>query len=260
MHPGGRSSAERVVKSAERTLDILELLAASGREMTHGEIAQRLALPKSSLTHLLRGLTRRGYVATTHPGEGAFRLGESALALARRGVRVRELLVIAQPVVEKVTRSTGESAALSLLRDNMVERVCAAHSRRARLYSMHVGVRAPLYAHSAGKVFLAWMKPAEREAYLSTTTLEALTPHTLRSAGVLRRQLGTVRSEGVGWSFSEFTEGVVGISVPVFDVRHRLIATVGVALPETRFDEARARTTVDVLRSAAAAIGEGIKG
>src|SRR5437867_8333128 len=90
------------VKSADRVLDILDLLAFTGREMTHAEIARRIDIPKSSLTHLLRNLVQRGYA------DGAF-------ALARRGANTRTLITHAKPCLERLTAATGESSALSLL-------------------------------------------------------------------------------------------------------------------------------------------------
>ncbi|WP_249192539.1 helix-turn-helix domain-containing protein [Burkholderia cenocepacia] len=38
------------IKSADRTLDLLELLAGWGREMTHADIAGALDIPKSRVS------------------------------------------------------------------------------------------------------------------------------------------------------------------------------------------------------------------
>jgi len=192
------------VKSADRVLDILELLASTGRSMTHAEIARRNRIPKSSLTHLLRNLAERGY-AEAMEGSLAFRLGDGAFALARRGAHTRELVELARPCLERLTAATGESSGMSLLHDDMAERICSVDSTHAVLYAMHVGVRAPLYANSGGKIFLAWMTAAEREAYFSRVKLVPLTDRTILSLGVLRRQLQRIRTEGFAYSMGEFT-------------------------------------------------------
>ncbi|RYZ00913.1 MAG: MarR family transcriptional regulator, partial [Comamonadaceae bacterium] len=64
-----------MVKSAFRVLDLLELLAGTGRAMTHSELARRSGIPKSSLTQLLRTLVQRGYVDQV-PESLQFQLGE----------------------------------------------------------------------------------------------------------------------------------------------------------------------------------------
>jgi DNA-binding IclR family transcriptional regulator len=256
-----RKRAERppTVKSADRVLDLLELLAGAGRAMSHAELARRTAIPKGSLTPLLRNLVERGYVEQVE-GSLEYQLGERAYALARRGAHNRDLVRVSQPWLARLVRLTGESASVSVLRDDMADRIAAAETSRAVLYSTHVGVLAPLYANSAGKVLLAWMPPAEREAYLRRVKLQPRTDKTIRSLGVLRRQLQTVREEGLAWSFSEFTAGVVGMAVPVLDAHGRAIAAIGLALPEDRLDEARKLKMLEALRAAAREIGRGVDG
>ena len=226
--------------------------------MTHGEMASRLAIPKSSLTPLLRNLARRGYIEQL-PHSLEFRLGEGAYALARRGARSRELVRLSEPWLQRMMRAGGESVGLSVLRGDMAERIASAESSNAVLYSTHVGVLQPLYASSAGKVLLAWMPAAEREAYLRRIKLHPRTEHTIRSTAVLRRQLQAVRQEGVAWSLGEFTAGIVGIGVPVLDAHGRAMAAVSVALPASRLDEARKKKLMDTLRSTAHGIARAVE-
>ena len=84
------------VKSADRVFDLLELLAATGRAMSHGELSRRTAIPKGSLTALLRNLITRGYVEYLERTQD-YRLGERAYELARRGAHHRDLVRLSQP-------------------------------------------------------------------------------------------------------------------------------------------------------------------
>ena len=241
------------VKSADRVLDLLELLASTGRAMTHAEISRRTGVPKSSLSALLRNLVERGYIEQLQDTQ-QFQLGEGAYALARRGAHNRDLLRASEPWLQRLMRDTEESAGLSVLRNDMAERIASAQSPNAVLYSVHVGVMQPLYASSAGKVLLAWLPPAEREAYLQRVKLQPRTEQTIRSTTVLRRQLNEIREEGVAWSFSEFTVGIVGLAVPILDVHGRALAALGLALPASRLDDTRKRKLELALRAAAAEI------
>lgn len=247
----GKSGPSRSsVKSADRVLDILELLASTGRAMTHAEISRRTGVPKSSLSALLHNLVGRGYIEQLQDSQ-QFQLGEGAYALARRGAHNRDLLRASEPWLRRLMHDTGESAVLSVLRNDMAERIASAQSPNAVLYSVHVGVLQPLYASSAGKVLLAWLPAAEREAYLQHVKLQPRTEQTIRSAAVLRRQLHQIREEGVAWSLSEFTVGIVGLAVPVRDLHGRVLAALGLALPASRLDDARRPRLVKVLRAAA---------
>src|SRR5437764_2390224 len=50
------------VKSATRTLDIIEYVVAHGRPLVAQEIAVALGIPVSSLSYLLATLVERGYL------------------------------------------------------------------------------------------------------------------------------------------------------------------------------------------------------
>lgn len=240
----------RPIKSADRVLTILELLAKTGRAMSHGEIARRTQIPKGSLTPLLRNLLTRGYVEQALD-DLHFKLGESTYVLARRGTHSQTLVHASEKSLRDLVKTTGESAGLNVLGSDMAERVAAVTSEHARLYSMHAGVQQPLYASSSGKIFLAWMPKVDREDYLSRTPLQPYTRNTIKSKAVLRRQLEQVREQRVATSLGEFTTGVAGVSVPVLDVHGRAIATVGVVLPLAKLDEPRLDQLSDALHTAA---------
>jgi DNA-binding IclR family transcriptional regulator len=245
------------VKSADRVFDLLEVLAGTGRAMGHGELSRRTAIPKGSLTALLRNLVARGYVDYLERTRD-YRLGERTYELARRGAHHRDLVRLSQPWLDHLVRVTGESATLTVLRDDMAERVAASATPSAVLYTTHVGILMPLYAASGGKILLAWLPAAEREAYLRNVSLRPCTKKTIRSVSVLRRELQAVRDEGVGWSWGEFTLGMVGVSIPVLDPHGRAIAALGVTLPESRFDELRQESLLQALRSTGAAIADAV--
>jgi DNA-binding IclR family transcriptional regulator len=50
-------------RSAERAFEILEIVGASKKGLKHGEIAQALNIPKSSVSKLLTSLVARDYLA-----------------------------------------------------------------------------------------------------------------------------------------------------------------------------------------------------
>jgi DNA-binding IclR family transcriptional regulator len=245
-----KSVSPPIVKSADRALDVLELLARTGRAMPHRGIAAALEIPKSSLTQLLRNLEARGYLAFT-PGPDTYVLGEAVFALAQRGRRGFDLAAFAQPLVERITRLTEESSSLNLLREGQVERVCGADSSQLLHYAMKLGARAPLYAVSSGKAILAFLPAARRDACLSRMKFEKLTPRTITSVTALKRELQRVAAAGVAYSIEEHTQGIVGVAVPVLDSGGHAIGAFNVAMPAVRYDEAHRRVIVAALRDAA---------
>jgi DNA-binding IclR family transcriptional regulator len=72
------------VKSAERTLDVLELLASAMRPLPTMCVARRCGVPKSSMHHLLNVMRDRGWVLY-HPELRGWSLGPAAVALGQAG-------------------------------------------------------------------------------------------------------------------------------------------------------------------------------
>lgn len=245
-----KSSSLGFVKSADRVLAVLELLARKAQALSHTEIAAALGIPKSSLTQLLRNLSARAYIASA-PGANTFALGPAVFALAQRGRRGRDLVALTQPHVEQITRETGESSSLNLLREGEIERACGADSPHALTFSMKIGARAPLYAVSSGKAIMAFLPPAERDRHLSKLAFARITPRTIGSSRRLLSELRRAAADGVAYSFEEFTPGIIGVAVPVLDQRRYPIGALNVAIPTVRYGEATRRRVIESLRIAA---------
>lgn len=237
------------MKSAHRTLDVLEILAHSERPLSHAELASRAGVPKSSLTQLLRTLQTRVYIESMGPN-GPYRLGASAVNLIRHGQDIQRLVVGARPHMDRLALETRYSAGLNILRGDIVERILGVTAAEATGYAMHEGVRAPLYASSSGKLFLAHMKSEDMTSYLDRVQLRPITSHSLKSSSELRRQIWLAREEGVAYSRDEFTRGIVGVSVPVVSTHGRMMASLGLAVPSAEFDAEKDNVLTHLRKSA----------
>lgn len=238
-----------MVKSAVRALDLLELLADRGAAMTHGELAEALALPKSSLTELLAAMEARQFVRRDDGGT-RFGLGPEILPLAGALLRQIDIVKLARPVLAALMEQTGESTALSVRvgRDVMVvARETCAHPVA---YSLQIGQRAPLSVAAAGKALLAAAGPAEWDRYLAAP-LATSTRHSLTDPRALRRQLAAIAAGGIALGKEELFEGVVTLALPLRDGDGRPAAALSVGMPAMRFTAGRRGEIEGVLRQAA---------
>ncbi|WCT72857.1 IclR family transcriptional regulator [Sphingomonas naphthae] len=236
MRTDDDSSNTAAVKSADRVLDLLELLARADQPLSHADIAARLAIPKSSLTPLLRNLARRGYLEIAPDGRN-HRLGPALATLARAAGR-RDLAEDAMPFLREATRETGESSAFNQLRGQEVEVVATVIGSHRLVTHMRLGDRAPLYATSSGKLILAYMPDAFQRDYIADIRFQSWTPHTITSRAALRDELAAVRESGFAYSREEWTPGIVGIGAVLLDEQDQPIGAVNHAVPVARYDEA----------------------
>jgi DNA-binding IclR family transcriptional regulator len=241
------------VKSADRTLDVLELLAQWGREMSHAEIAEALDIPKSSLTKLIRNLAERGYLRLI-PETRGYRLGDAILKLAQQSNQTRSLIACAEPVLSDITQQTSESCALNQLKGEQVEVVATVISQQRLQSHMRLGDVAPLYAVSGGKAILAHLPDMMREDYLRSLTFERFTKNTISTKKALLATLEDVRKQGFATSIEEYTPGIVGVGVPILSASGFPLGSLNLAIPTVRYSNEIGERAVAILQAATARI------
>jgi DNA-binding IclR family transcriptional regulator len=235
------------VKSADRVLDLFELLAASGRLMSHTEIADTLGIPKSSLSQLLRNLIARGYVESNGRGHC---LGPAFQRIAATASVTRRLPEIVAPILDMLTKETGESSAFNQLAGDDTEVIATVLGPQRLVTHMRLGDTAPLYATSGGKAILAAMPAAFVETYLHEVEFQAATPNTIISALALQSQLVEIGQAGFAYSFEEWTPGIVGMAVAVVSSSDTPLGALNIAVPVQRADAERIEGLGRALRRA----------
>jgi IclR family transcriptional regulator, acetate operon repressor len=230
------------VKSAARTLDILEFIARSTEPPTFLEISRILNVPRSSLFHLLNTLGERGYIVQVGR-RGGYGLGQALHALVSEQAALPQAVTLVAPLLKEISGPLNETAAYYELRDFSAEVLATEAGRQALLYSLSVGQRAPLHAVSAGKVLLASSSEALVNEYFETVERAAYNANTITDEPTLRAQLDQARETGFAYSFEEHTLGIVGVSRGVVDAQGKPGA-VNVAVPAVRFT-AEARKLIE---------------
>jgi DNA-binding IclR family transcriptional regulator len=245
---GMQSSKESTVKSADRVLDLLELLCSTGHSMTLTEIASALSIPKSSMFQLLGNLERRGYLSF-QAGPNVYEVGPAVSRLAEGLKASSDFIHAAQNVVDVIAKTTRETASFYKRRGDQVERVTVANSLRPLRYWMQVGETMPLHATSGGKVILASIQGTQRDRILSRLRLTKVTANTITSYTVLRKELAATADTGIAYSREEFEEGVIGIGVAILKRDHEPEGSLSVVFPTVRDKPAHRKIIVDALRA-----------
>ncbi|MEV2237231.1 IclR family transcriptional regulator [Micromonospora sp. NPDC049891] len=244
------------VKSAGRTLDLLELLADHPQPWALGDLARALGIPKSSLHGLLRTLTSRGWVRTDETGT-RFRLGLRALRVGAAYLDGDDRVGLLSGVLDELSRRFGEAVHLGRLDGDQVVYLAKRESvHRLRLYSA-IGRRLPAHATALGKALLAEHPDHDVDRMLNWP-LARLTPHTVTEPEALHAALAAVRTTGHAVDREENAEGIrcfamavpltspavdaVSVSVPVSRLSPDLEVAIVAALRELVGGLAQARS------------------
>ncbi|MGX5660410.1 IclR family transcriptional regulator [Castellaniella ginsengisoli] len=237
-----------------RELRVLEQLARTQHAQTLSMLAQRLALPKTSLMRILAALVESGFVIKA-PGEQGFLPGTRAARLAVSILGTPHFSRSARVILSRLVEATGESCNLTAQEgDTMryLERVETHHLLRL---NMEVGAHVPLHCTATGKLMLALMDETERRATLNRISLDGHTAHTLTQRAPLEHDLALIRQQRIGVDREEFILGMVAVAVPVLDGKGRMIAAIASHGPTARVSLQVLLDQVPRMREAAGDMG-----
>jgi IclR family transcriptional regulator, KDG regulon repressor len=244
-----QGSAVPLVESADRVLRLLECFSPHDRSVSLGEIAERVGLPKSSVHRLLGTLIAHSLVERDE-GTRRYRLGIRLFELGSAVIHERGLHNMAQPVMERLAASTGETCHLAVLSEGEAVYVVKVDWPSSILMSSQVGGRAPCHATSIGKVLLAWARE-DVQRIIRQRPLRAHTPNTITTIEALDAELATVRERGYALDLEEFEEGLRCIAAPVRDQSRKVVSALGIAGPRRRLeDDQLPRLAAEVVHSA----------
>jgi len=229
------SKTDSFVKSANRVLDVFELLGGWDSGMTHSRLAEQLGIPKSSLSQLLKTLVARGYVQFAADGR-SYHLGPQIEALAERKRDILDLTNVIQPYLERITAATGESTFLNLLSGDMAQLTARVIGPQPLVTVLTLGQMVPLYATAGARAILAFLPAEMREDYLARTELKAFTEKTVTSIIELREELDRIRGKRISVSSDELFLGITGIASPILSAGGYVLGSVVVSMPTSRFD------------------------
>jgi len=238
-----RSSAERPtyrVQVLERAVDILQVLSEDSRELGAGEVAERLALHKSTIHRLLMVLDQHRLIRRNSE-TGKYALGLRLFELGTRAVRGLQLREQAQPFLERLARQTGETAHICVLDRGEMVSIAYAEGPRSLRMPATVGRRTPAYCSAVGKAMLAFLPESALDDVLSDRPLRACTSKTLVTRAALLNDLRQSRIRGYSIDDEEIEKGLRCVGGPVWNYTGEVVAAVSVAGPAFRITKSRVR-------------------
>ena len=238
------ASGAREVKSAARTIELLEHLAARQGALTRlREIADALSWPRSSTHALLQTLVASGWVQTDASGT-FYSIGIRALLAGTsyldRDPRVR----LAHPILADLAASLGETVHLARLDRDQVVYLDTVESREYPRVMPRVGRRLPAVHTALGRAILA-----ENPAAVPAELPPPLTRFSLTDPAALAAELAATAERGYALEVQENTEGLRCYGMALrYDLE--VIDAISCSVPLPRHSPAHEAEILSALRAA----------
>ena len=121
--------------------------------------------------------------------------------------------------------------------------------------TLDVGSHVPLHCTASGKLFLAHMAVAERDALIGALALTRMTRQTITTAKALKAECEAIARSDHSCDHEEFIAGLIAVAVPVRDEAGRVRAAIALHAPTARMSLAEAQRQLPALRAAAGRMG-----
>jgi DNA-binding IclR family transcriptional regulator len=210
----------RPVKSAERTIRLLEVLAAAPTRLSLTDLQERMGYPRSSLYALVRTLRELGWIEADSTGT-KFSIGPDALRSGSAYLEHDPAIPYAARTLEELSAHVGNTVHYGRRDGTWVFYLATRETTDTVQCAYRVGRKRPLYLTALGQALLAELTTDELNS-LIPPKLEPVTDRTIVDRADLHTELEAVRERG--WAF-EYEQGAPGVACVAATVDYRIPAT-----------------------------------
>jgi DNA-binding IclR family transcriptional regulator len=241
--PSARMRDASAAGTVARVVQLLACLAEADGPVSIKFLCQTLKLPASTVHRLLGLLADEGMVERS-ADRPIYAPGLELVRIASLLASKVRIVDVAKPFMRAVVRECDETCCLLQYLPER-RKVMALHAEfsshplryRIELYQPH-----SLLWGATGRAVLAFLPPDEIEAAIDGGDSSPATGARAPARGALLADLDEIRSRGYAITHGQKIEGAVGIGAPVFNSERRVIGSLCMTIPETRFNrKAQAR-------------------
>ena len=238
------------VQSLGRAFSILEEVARHREGIGLAELSKLVGLHNSTTFHLAKTMVSLGYMRQERDSK-RYRVGRPLFALAASALDEIEMVNLATPVLEDLSRETGESGHFAVRMGDSVVVIARTSGPGAFQLTDRVGVVRPAHCTALGKIILASLRPDQLKRFLERVELKPSTPKSITEPAVLLREIAEVRRSAIAIDDGEFNAEVRCIAVPVYNFTGDVIGALGISGPIWRMSDQVLKSRAKLVQAAA---------
>jgi DNA-binding IclR family transcriptional regulator len=238
------------VQSLGRAFSILEEVARHREGIGLAELSKRVGLHNSTTFHLAKTMVSLGYMRQERDSK-RYRVGRPLFALAASALDEIEMVNLATPVLEDLSRETGESGHFAVRMGDAVVVIARTSGTGAFQLTDRVGVVRPAHCTALGKIILASLRPDQLKRFLERVDLKPSTKKSVTDQSVLLREITEIRRTAIAFDDGEFNPEVRCVAVPVYNFTGEVIGALGISGPIWRMSDQMLQSRAKLVQTAA---------
>jgi IclR family transcriptional regulator, KDG regulon repressor len=238
------------VQSLSRAFAILEAVARHREGIGLAELSKLVGLHNSTTFHLAKTMVSLGYIRQERDSK-RYRVGRPLFALAANALDEIEMVNVATPIMEELSRQTGESSHFAVRMGDAVVVIARTSGPGAFQLTDRVGVVRPAHCTALGKIILAALRPDQLKRFLERVELTPSTKKSITEPAVLLREIAEIRRSAVAFDDGEFNPEVRCVAVPVYNFTGDVVGALGVSGPIWRMTDQMLQVRARAVKAAA---------
>lgn len=242
------------MQSLDRMSSIIDCFDLKNTHLSLAEITEKTGISKTAAYRIAEALVELG-ILEKNPNKLyslGFRLFQWG-SLVVSNIHIRKL---AMEKIELLQQETGESVHLGIMDNLSVTSVEGLEGSRSLVTRIWIGKKAPIYSTSIGKAILAFLGEVERNSIIERLNFEAFTKNTFVSRESLIEDLDKTRERGYSIDNIENEEGIRCVGAPVFDRERKVVASLSISGPASRFTDEVVKLYAEKIMEAAGDISK----
>jgi len=245
-----KKRSDYYIQSIKRAVQILNSFTLKKNELGVTELSERLNLHKSTVHRILVTLEDEGFVVKDQVSQ-KYRLGIKLFELGHIVKEQMEIRNYALPIMKELAQKTEESIDLNILSDGKrvsIEKIESPHDVRRII---QLGKSLPLHCGGSGKALLAFLPDEEVDKIIRKEKFIPFGPNTITDPTKLKEHLKEIRKNGYAISFEERILGSASVAAPILDYKGKVVASLSVSGPTTRFAKKKVPILISLVKEAA---------
>src|ERR1700724_1196123 len=238
------------VQSLGRAFAILEEVARHREGIGLAELSKLVGLHNSTTFHLAKTMVSLGYMRQERDSK-RYRVGRPLFALAASALDEIEMVNLATPVLEDLSRESGESGHFAVRMGDSVVVIARTSGAGAFQLTDRVGVVRPAHCTALGKIILASLRPDQLKRFLERVDMKPSTAKSITEIPVLLREIAEIKRSGIAFDDGEFNPEVRCVAVPVTDFTGQTIGAIGISGPIWRLSNQALHSSAQIVQAAA---------
>jgi DNA-binding IclR family transcriptional regulator len=243
----------------ERYFRVLEAIAACREKLGVSDISHQCDLPLATSHRLLQNLESAGLVTSGGGYRKDYQLGERLLRLLHAGSDAAWLTISAQPILNKLAKSFGDTCFLAKLTGHEVVSIAWAVPGDGLRANVIPGYKMPPHVAASAKAILAFQATELIDRALAGA-LPKLTQETRTAKKEIEKEYASVRESGFATCWNEMELGMGAIAVPIRLPGTGIIYSLGTAGLIDRLTRRPLNRSVKALRAAVGPLSKVLNG